>query len=244
VVEEREARLETTIARTADMAGLTKNEQMRAAIARLMARSKREIPHYYLELGVDLEPALTWMHARNLELDVSERLVPAALMLKATALAVAETPELNGFWIDDHFSPAEKVHLGMAVSLRGGGMVAPAIHDAASLSVTDLMATMKDLVQRARAGRLRGSELTDGTITVTNLGEQGVDLVHGVIYPPQVALVGFGRPTLRPWIVGGGVAPRTVTEITLAADHRASDGFVGSRLLDRIAHHLLQPEQL
>jgi pyruvate dehydrogenase E2 component (dihydrolipoamide acetyltransferase) len=217
---------------------------MRTAIANLMARSKREIPHYYLQDTVDLEAALAWMHERNLELDVSERLVPAALMLKATALAVAETPELNGYWVDGAFQAADLVNLGIAVSLRGGGLVAPAIHDAASLSLVDLMAAMKDLVMRARTGRLRGRELTEGTITVTNLGEQGVDLVHGVIYPPQVALVGFGKPAVRPWIVGGGMAPRTVTELTLAADHRASDGFVGSRLLDRIDHHLQQPEQL
>jgi pyruvate dehydrogenase E2 component (dihydrolipoamide acetyltransferase) len=132
----------------------------------------------------------------------------------------------------------------MAISLRGGGLVTPCIHDAASLGLTDLMAAIKDLTLRARAGRLRGSELTDGTITVTNLGEQGVDLVHGVIYPPQVALVGFGRPAVRPWVLDGEIVSRTLTEATLAADHRASDGFTGSRFLARLADHLTKPELL
>jgi pyruvate dehydrogenase E2 component (dihydrolipoamide acetyltransferase) len=222
----------------------SRNEQMRSAIAKLMGRSKREIPHYYLALTTDIEAPLVWMRARNLELSVAERLLPAALLLKATALAAAETPTLNGYWIDHSLQPADTVNLGMAISLRGGGLVTPCIHDAAALGLTDLMAAVKDLTQRARAGRLRGSELTDGTITVTNLGEQGVDLVHGVIYPPQVALVGIGRPAVRPWVVDGRIEPRQVVDLTLAADHRASDGFTGSRFLDRIAHHLNQPEEL
>jgi pyruvate dehydrogenase E2 component (dihydrolipoamide acetyltransferase) len=217
---------------------------MRAAIARLMARSKREIPHYYLSSTVDLGGAMAWMRERNRELPVSERLVPAALVLKATALAVRQHPELNGFWVDEAFVPGPGVHVGVAVSLRGGGLVAPAIHDAADLALGDLMARLRDLVARARAGRLRRAELADPTITVTNLGDQGVEAVFGVIYPPQVALVGVGRVVERPWAVGGLMGVRPVTTVTLAADHRATDGFTGARFLDTIDRLLQQPEAL
>ena len=217
---------------------------MRAAIARLMARSKREIPHYYLSSTVDLGGAMAWMRERNRELPVSERLVPAALVLKGTALAVRQHPELNGFWVDEAFVPGPGVHLGVAVSLRGGGLVAPAIHDAADLALGDLMARLRDLVARARAGRLRRAELADPTITVTNLGDQGVEAVFGVIYPPQVALVGVGRVVERPWAVGGLMGVRPVTTVTLAADHRATDGFTGARFLDTIDRLLQQPEAL
>lgn len=219
-------------------------EAMRAAIASLMARSKREIPHYYLATTVDLTPALDWLHERNRDLPVTGRLVPAALLLKATALAAQAAPALNGFWVDGGFRPAEQVHLGIAISLRGGGLVAPALHDAAHLSLADLMAQMRDLVTRARAGRLRGSELSDPTLTVTNLGEQGVELVHGVIYPPQVALVGFGRVVERPWAVDGLLGVRSVATLTLTGDHRATDGFTGARFLDDIAQRLQLPEEL
>ena len=219
-------------------------DAMRQAIARLMSRSKREIPHYYLSTTVDLTRALDWLHERNRELAVADRLVPAALLLKATALAAEASPAMNGFWIDDAFQPAPQVHLGIAVSLRGGGLVAPAVHDAAHLDLTDLMARMRDLVTRARAGRLRGSELSDPTITVTNLGEQGVEAVHGVIYPPQVALVGFGRVTERPWAVDGLLGVRPLTTLTLAGDHRATDGFTGARFLADIEQRLQQPEEL
>lgn len=217
---------------------------MRLTIARLMARSKREIPHYYLSTTADLQVAMTWMHEQNLGLPVAERIVPAALLLKATALAARQYPQLNGFWIDDAFVPGPGVHLGVAISLRTGGMVAPALHDAADLDVRDLMVGLRGLVTRARSGRLRGSELADPTLTVTNLGDQGVDTVFGVIYPPQVALVGFGRISSQPVAVAGLLGVHPVTQITLAADHRATDGFTGARFLDTIDTLLQQPEEL
>jgi pyruvate/2-oxoglutarate dehydrogenase complex dihydrolipoamide acyltransferase (E2) component len=221
-----------------------RSQSMRQAIARLMARSKREIPHYYVSNTADMSRALSWLHDRNLELDVSQRLVPAALLLKAAALAARQVPQLNGYWVDDAFQPAEAVHLGVAISIRGGGLLTPAIHDAADLKLGDLMARMRDLVTRARSGRLRGSELTDGTITVTNLGDQGVESVYGVIYPPQVALVGFGRITERPVAAGGLVGARPVVVTTLAADHRATDGYTGARYLTAIRDLLQRPEEL
>ncbi len=217
---------------------------MRAAIARLMTRSKHEIPHYYLSSTVDLGVAVRWLTERNRTLSVSDRLVPAALLLKATALAARQRPELNGFWIDDRFVPAAGVHLGVGISLRGGGLVAPALHDAADLSVDELMAALRDLVARARAGRLRRTELADPTITVTNLGDQGVESVFGVIYPPQVALVGFGRVVERPWAQDGLLGVRPVVTVTLSADHRASDGFAGARFLATIDERLRHPEEL
>jgi len=184
------------------------------------------------------------MHERNRKLEVSERLVPAVLLLKAAALAARKAPDLNGYWLDDQFSPADAVHLGLVISLRGGGLLTPAIHDAADLRLAELMSRMRDLVTRARAGRLRGSELTDATITVTNLGDQGVESVFGVIYPPQVALIGFGKITERPVAVGGLIGVRPVVVTTLSADHRASDAMTGARYLAELSDLLQRPEEL
>jgi pyruvate dehydrogenase E2 component (dihydrolipoamide acetyltransferase) len=217
---------------------------MRGAIAAAMARSKREIPHYYLATTVDLSKALTWLAAANLERPVTERLLPAALLLKATALALGEAPELNGYWQDGALRPAGAVHLGVGISLRAGGLVAPALHDAGSKSLDELMNALKDLVRRTRAGRLRSSEVTDATVTVTNLGDQGVETVFGIIYPPQVALVGFGKIVERPWAEGGMVGARPTVTATLAADHRASDGHQGARFLARLGELLQRPEEL
>lgn len=217
---------------------------MRQAIGELMARSKREIPHYYLERHIDFSAAALWLQERNDKRPVGERLLPAALLLAATAKAAREMPEMNGFWVQDAFRPAEAVHLGVAVSLRGGGLVAPALRDADELSLDRLMAALSDLVARARTGVLRSSEMSDPTITVTNLGEQGADLVHGVIYAPQVALVGFGSVRERPWAQDGMLGVRKTVLATLAADHRASDGRTGSRFLAAIDRRLQRPEQL
>ncbi|MGP0103750.1 MAG: dihydrolipoamide acetyltransferase family protein [Solirubrobacteraceae bacterium] len=217
---------------------------MRQAIGALMARSKREIPHYYLQTQIDMSRALAWLEEENLRRPIAERLLSSALLLSATARATAATPALNGFWVDDAFRPAEGVHLGVAISLRGGGLVAPALHDADRMTLDELMAGLRDLVARARAGRLRGSEMSDPTITVTNLGDQGVDLVHGVIYPPQVALVGFGAVRERPWAVDGMIGARPIVTATLAADHRASDGHAGGRFLTLIDRELQKPEEL
>jgi pyruvate dehydrogenase E2 component (dihydrolipoamide acetyltransferase) len=228
---------------TTESAPADRDEAMRHAIGALMARSKREIPHYYLATTIDLSRSLDWLAQENAERPVTERLLPAALLLKATARAAREVPVVNGFF-EEGFRPASAVHLGVAVSLRGGGLVAPAIHDADGLDLLALMQALRDLVNRARAGVLRGSEMTDPTITVTNLGDQGVDEVFGVIYPPQVALVGFGRIGEQPVAVDGMLAVRPVVRATLAADHRASEGHEGARFLSLVDTLLQEPEAL
>ncbi|NBM20283.1 2-oxo acid dehydrogenase subunit E2, partial [Streptomyces sp. GC420] len=221
-----------------------RDASMRRAIGDLMSRSKREIPHYYLSTTVDMSAAVEWMRRHNRDHPVAERLVPAALLLRAAALAAREVPRLNGHWEDDGFVPGAGVHLGVAVSLHGGGLMAPALRDADTLNPAEMMSALKDLVRRARTGRLRGSEVSGATITVTNLGDQGVEAVFGVIYPPQVALVGFGRVVERPWAVDGLIGVRPVVTATISADHRASDGAVGARYLAAVDRLLQKPEEL
>ncbi|AWN30534.1 dihydrolipoamide acetyltransferase family protein [Streptomyces sp. NEAU-S7GS2] len=216
----------------------------RQAIAGLMARANREIPHYYLATTVDMAAAMDWLHEHNRHRPPAERLLPAALLLKAAALAAREVPDLNGFWADDRFTTGDGVHLGVAVSLRGGGLVAPTVRDADRLGLGELMATLKDLVGRTRGGRLRGSEVSAATLTVTSLGDQGVETVFGVIHPPQVALVGFGRVVNRPCAVDGLIGVRPQVTATLSADHRATDGVTGARYLTAVDRLLQHPEEL
>lgn len=217
---------------------------MRGAIARAMARSKREIPHYYLATTIDLHRALGVLEALNLELPIARRILPAAMLLRATALALRETPELNGFYRDDRFEPATDIHIGVAISLRDGGLVAPAIHDADRLSLDETMAALSDLVRRARAWRLRSSEMSDPTVTLTNLGERGVETAFPVIIPPQVAIVGFGRIVDEARAVDGMLAVRPVVHASLAADHRVSDGHRGGLFLAALDRLLQDPETL
>jgi pyruvate dehydrogenase E2 component (dihydrolipoamide acetyltransferase) len=217
---------------------------MRRVIAAAMARSKREIPHYYLSSTIDFSRATNWLAAENAKRPVTQRLLYSVLLIRAVALAVREVPEVNGFYTDGAFKAGQGIHVGVAISLRQGGLVNPAIHDVDKKDLDELMDNMLDLVNRARTGHLRSSEISDGTITLTNLGEQGVESVFGVIYPPQVALVGFGKILERPWATGGMLGVRPTMAATLAADHRVSDGHRGGRFLTAIDRLLQEPEKL
>jgi pyruvate dehydrogenase E2 component (dihydrolipoamide acetyltransferase) len=217
---------------------------MRRAIARAMSRAKREIPHYYLADTIDLTNALAWLERENASRELPRRLLPSVLLLKAVALAVREVPEMNGWYENETWTRSEAVHAGIATSLRSGGIVAPAIHDVAARSLDELMSALADLVTRVRGGGLRSSELSDPTITITSLGDRGCESVFPVIYPPQVAIVGFGTIVERPWIADGAVVARRVVHVSLAADHRVSDGHRGALFLRRIGELLQKPEAL
>lgn len=217
---------------------------MRRAIAAAMARSKREIPHYYLGTDIEMSRAMAWLTAENLKRPITERILYSVMLLKAVAMAVHDVPEMNGFWAEGAFKPSEAVHVGVAISLRQGGLIAPAIHDVDKKRLDEIMVNLRDLVKRVRAGVLRSSEIADATITVTSLGEQGVENVFGIIYPPQVALVGFGKITERPWAADGMVGVKPVITASLSADHRASDGHRGGLFLAAVDHLLQEPEKL
>jgi len=217
---------------------------MRRAIAAAMSRANRDIPHYYLETPIDMSRPLQWLEAENQQRGIKDRILPVVLLIKATAKALNAVPELNGYWIEDRLQVQEGIHIGFAISLRQGGLVTPAIHHADLKSLDQLMAAMRDLIERTRGGRLRSSELTDATITLTSLGDIGVQKVFGVIYPPQVALVGFGKITEQPWAERGMLAVRPVLTATLAGDHRATDGMIGARFLQSLNAHLQAVENL
>lgn len=240
--------IERATTATADIAkpvgAADRQARMRQTIAAAMARSKREIPHYYLSTTIDMGRAITWLKDSNEQRPVTERLLYGVLLIKAVALALRRVPELNALWKDGEARRSERIHIGTAISLRQGGLVAPALHDADRLSLSELMQNFQDLVKRARAGSLRSSELSDPTITVTSLGEQGVETVFGVIYPPQVALVGFGKVVERPWVADGLVVPRPVLMASLSADHRVTDGHRGGLFLAEIDRLLQEPQSL
>ncbi|MGB8327553.1 MAG: 2-oxo acid dehydrogenase subunit E2, partial [Steroidobacteraceae bacterium] len=218
--------------------------EMRKSIAAAMSRSKREIPHYYLATDIPLARMTRWLAARNEGRAVTERVLLAAPLLKAVALGLKKFPELNGYYREGAFVPGPGIHLGVAISLRQGGLIAPAIRDVDKLPIDALMRQLADLVARARALTLKSSEMSDATVTVTNLGDNGVRLVEGVIYPPQVALVGFGRVTDRAWAEQGKVIVTPLVTASLSADHRASDGHRGALFLNEVDRLLQNPEEL
>jgi pyruvate dehydrogenase E2 component (dihydrolipoamide acetyltransferase) len=220
-------------------------EEMRKAIAAAMTRAKRTIPHFYLSETIDVDPAIRFLEERNADRPPTERVLLGAVFVRAATIAASKVPVMNGHFTEEAgYQPSDTVNPGVAVALRGGGLVAPALMDAVDMSLDDTMAGMRDLVSRARAGRLRSSEMTMGTITVSSLGDTGAEAMTGVIFPPQVALIGLGAPHLRPWVVDGEVVPRHVVTLTVSADHRVSDGRQVARFIAAFEAAVQSPEEL
>lgn len=233
----------TAATATATKPAATGSDTIRQAVAAAMSRSNREIPHYYLESAIDMQAALDWLAKQNTERPVQQRLLLAPVLIKAAAKALRAVPELNAVW-DNGLQLKPDIHMGFVVSLRGGGIIVPAIHDADKKSIDELMAAMNDIIPRARALRLRSSELSDSTVTLTSLGEGGADKVFGIIYPPQVAVIGFGAVIQAPAVIDGQLVIRPTMHITLGGDHRATDGLSGSKFLKALKEFLQHPEEL
>lgn len=217
---------------------------MRQAISDAMSRSKKEIPHYYLALDIDLTKVQIWLAEQNQQREPEQRLLLPAVILNAIARQLVKFPDLNGFYQDGRFTPSEEVNIGNTISLREGGLVIPGILNADQLSVDQTMDALRDLAERSRRGRLRSSEISQTTITVTSIGERGADSITGVIYPPQVAIIGLGRQRQAPVIRENQIEVGEIMTVTLAADHRVSDGVTGARFLQALAKQLQHPEAL
>lgn len=218
-------------------------EAIRLAVAAAVSKSNKEIPHYYLEKKIDMTKVLTWLREANSKRPIQKRLLPAALIIKATAKSLVDFPNLNAIW-DNGLQLKKEINIGFVVSLRGGGVIVPAIRNANLKNIDEIMEALNDIIPRARAMKLRSSDLTDTTISITSLGEGGADMVFGVIYPPQVAIVGFGGSSQQPFVENGMLGIRPVFTATLAGDHRATDGLTGSDFLSTLNNYLQNPESL
>ncbi|WP_293746725.1 dihydrolipoamide acetyltransferase family protein [uncultured Paraglaciecola sp.] len=220
------------------------SDLMRQAIASTVSRSKRDIPHYYLQLDMLLDNAVRWLREHNADLPPNKRILINAVIYSAIARALTSFPAFNGFYRDGHYESSDSVHLGNAISLRQGGLMVAAIHDAQHLGLIEMMEKITDQVNRARKGGLRMSEMQEATVTVSNLGDRGSDSIQSIILPPQVAIFGIGRQRTVPWIVDNTVSCASIVSMSLAADHRVSDGHLGARLLNKINKYLQKPETL
>jgi pyruvate dehydrogenase E2 component (dihydrolipoamide acetyltransferase) len=218
-------------------------DAIRMAIAAAMSKSKREIPHYYIEKRIDMSKALAFLQDMNRQRSPQKRIMMPALLIKAVARALDDVPQLNAVW-EGGLQLKEEINIGFVVALRSGGIIVPAVLRADVKSVEEIMDALNDLIPRAKALKLHSSELSDSTITLTSLGDGTADKVFGIIYPPQVAIVGFGGISDQAVARDGmlGIAPVMVA--TLAGDHRASDGLTGSRFLSSLNQHLQNPAAL
>ena len=217
---------------------------MRQAIAATVTKSKRAIPHYYLSLDLDITQLEEYLARYNASQPLEQRMLLTAPLLCAIARGLTKQPQLNGLYQQERFKPADNVRLANAVNLRGGGLIMPVIVNAEQLDAAQMMLQLSELVDKARTGCLRFSQLNDASFTVTCIGERGADAIIPVIYPPQVAIIGLGRARRAPAVVNDVIEVRSIMAASLAADHRVSDGHQGSRFLHQLNKQLQQPEEL
>ena len=217
---------------------------LRAAIAKAMSQSKKEIPHFYLKSRFCLDSLLEWIDEKNKFLPAEKRLLLPVMLMRAVSLTLKEFPILNGYFKEGVFVKQENINLGMAFALKSGGVLVPAILETQSMSLQELNSAFLDLALRTQKNELKNRELTEGTITITNMGDLGSDEVFGVIFPPQVALIGLGRLHKAPWVLGEVIKASWVMDISLSADHRVTDGLSGAGFLRKLEEKFIQPNLL
>ncbi|MFL6296351.1 MAG: dihydrolipoamide acetyltransferase family protein [Actinomycetes bacterium] len=213
---------------------------MRRTVARRLVESMQSTPHFYLTITVDAEALRGFRADLNRQLGDELKVSVNDLIVKACAGLLRTNPDLNVSWGGDKLLRHRRVHVGIAVALEGG-LIVPVIRDADQKTLTQVAREARELIGRAREGKLAAGELGGGTFTVSNLGMFGTDRFTAVINPPEAAILAVGAAVAEPVAVDGGVAVRRRMRLTLSIDHRALDGATGARFLAQLKQVLEQP---
>lgn len=214
--------------------------KMRQAIARRMSQSKREAPHYYLLLDIDMTDAVELRRQLNATLPDNAHVSINDLIVRAAALALQRHPEFNTTIVGDEITRHDGQHVCIAIAMDDG-LIAPAILDAGAKTLVQIAADARDLASRAKTGALRPREITDGTFTITNLGAYGVEALIAIIQPPQTTILGVGTVTPQAAVRDNTIAIRQLMKVALSADHRVTDGAEGAQFLSEIKRLLEHP---
>lgn len=214
-----------------------------STIWRVMAerttQSWNEVPHFYLVREVHANRMIAWREYLMMERGAKE-VTYSDLLVKVVALALRQHRRVNATWSAGRITLQDEIHIGLAVAVEEG-LVVPVIHSADTLSLRGIARERKDLVARAREGKLRPQDISGGTFTISNLGMYGVDTFNAIINQPQAAILAVGRIAERVVPVDGQPAVRPMMALTLSCDHRVVDGARGAQFLETIADFLEEP---
>jgi pyruvate dehydrogenase E2 component (dihydrolipoamide acetyltransferase) len=206
-----------------------------------MSESKTTVPHFYLDAEIDVGRALELRRELNEALaDEGEKVSVNDLVVRAAALALIENPKFHRSWDDGRLVLHKTAHVGIAVALDDG-LIVPVLRSVEQKSVRQIARESRDLAERARAGKLRQSEIEGGTFTISNLGMFGIPSFSAVVNPPEPGILAVGAAAKRPVVRDERVEIRSIMAVTLSVDHRATSGADGARLLASIQRRLEQP---
>jgi len=210
---------------------------IRKVAAERLAKSKRDIPHFYVFADIDMTEAVNFK-GKYPDVKFDD------IFVKASAKALKEFPLLNSKLDGDKIEIFPETNIGVAVSLGKEGLVVPVIKNADKKSLEEIAKERKELVQKAMEGRLAFEDISGGTFTVNNVGVFGVDSVLAIINPPEVAILTFGVIKRSPCVVDKKVEIRNIMKVTMSADHRVVDGFIASQFLEKVKDTLESPKEL
>jgi len=217
--------------------------RIRQTIARRMTESKQQAPHFYITVSIAMDPALALRRQLNAGLTDDQKISVNDLIIRATALALVQYPNLNASYAGEVVRHPGQINISMAVPLPEG-LISPTLHDCARKPLRQIAQESKALVERARSGRLRAEDMTGGTFTISNLGPFDVDSFVAIINPPQAAILAVGTAKPQPVVKDGQVAVATIMQATVSVDHRVTDGAEAARFLGELKKLLETPQAL
>ena len=217
--------------------------RMRQAIARVTVDSKREAPHFYVAVDVDMTKAMSFRRDLNDELDAEKRVSVNDFIVKASAIAIGRHPKFNSFFRDDHLQMNASINVGIAIALESG-LIVPGINGCEGKSLVEIAVASRDLVARANSGTLRNDEYSGTTFSVSNLGMFDIESFTAIIFPPHAAVLAVGTVKEQPVVRDGELAVAQVMKATLSTDHRVADGAEAAQFLVEIKKLLENPISL
>ena len=217
--------------------------RMRQAIASVTSGSKREAPHFYVAVDVEMTAAMSLRRDINDELPASSRVSVNDLIVKASALAIGKHPKFNSFYRGDYLQMNPSINVGIAIALESG-LIVPGIPECENKSLAQIAAASRDLIDRANNGRLQAEEYTGTTYSVSNLGMFDVDSFTAIIFPPHAAILAVGAVKEQPVARDGQLAIAEIMKATLSVDHRVADGAEAAQFLMEIKRLLEKPVSL
>lgn len=228
----------TEPAATAPSAAEPHRSKLRAAVAKQMVASKRDIPHFYVTCEIDMSDAAHLRKALSASRELPERLTYTHMILRALALTLQRHPRLNATWEDDGIVFHDAVHLGFAVAVEDG-LIAPVLRDCQNRSLRNLAHAVAEVVEKVQSGR--SDKLTGATFTLSNLGMLDIESFSAVIIPPQSAILAVGSIKDRAVVRDGQLAIAKTMRATLSADHRVTTGYEAGRFLEDLKRTLENP---
>lgn len=221
---------------------IIETSKLRTRIANRMVESKQQVPHFYVTTEMDTAAMIALRKQINADLDDEHKVTVNDLIVKAAAVTLRDFPNLNTHYYGENLVRYKRINIGIAVALPQGGLINVVAKDADRVPLSQMAATNKAMIARAREGKLKPDDMAGSTFTVSNLGAYDVDHFIAIINPPEAGILAIGSAKTIP-IVGedGSLTTGSRMKVTISVDHRVSDGAEGAQYLQRFKHIIEHP---